>query len=212
MCFQSWFDMSRSLENGKVMRMAFYIISWSNWLTRNEVVFERKEWSELNVFNLIKLRLAWWVKTKWPNLNPSLLDIIRYPNEGLPPQRTQPGMKMVSWVVPSLGFLKLNLDVAVNGCQGEVGNGGVLRHGKGSIPLIFSLPMGVTDSNTAELLAIWKGFQIVAPRPQGGLTLTTLFLGVTLRMLSWAPNPHKAPWKLRRTLMRIEELKSKIAC
>lgn len=98
--------------------------------------------------------VAWWVKVKWPNVNPSLVDIIRFPNEGLHPQRIDSGMRMASWVAPLPGSLKLNVDAVANGCPGEAGIGGVLRDEKGSILFIFSLSVGIIYANTAELITI----------------------------------------------------------
>ncbi|EOY20979.1 Uncharacterized protein TCM_012294 [Theobroma cacao] len=104
-CFQSWVELSKSVSNDKVMRTAFYTISWSIWLARNEVIFKGKEWSRANVFDLIKMRLVWWVKAKWSKLSPSTLDIMRFPNEGVQPMKTKKNQSKDLWTEPPPGCL-----------------------------------------------------------------------------------------------------------
>ncbi|KAI8560945.1 hypothetical protein RHMOL_Rhmol04G0295800 [Rhododendron molle] len=44
---------------------------WSCWKMRNESIFQQKEISWVELTQLIKSRIAWWVITKWAggNLN-----------------------------------------------------------------------------------------------------------------------------------------------
>ncbi|KAL4367969.1 hypothetical protein GQ457_05G016550 [Hibiscus cannabinus] len=60
----------------------------------------------------------------------------------------------VSWVPPSPGVLKFNVDGLVFGSSGKTGCGGVLWDDKGRIFAIFSGPLGRIDSNEAEFQAI----------------------------------------------------------
>ncbi|KAL4368162.1 hypothetical protein GQ457_05G016590 [Hibiscus cannabinus] len=60
----------------------------------------------------------------------------------------------VSWVLPSPGVLKFNVDSLVFGSSGKTGCGGVLWDDKGRIFAIFSGPLGRIDYNEAEVQAI----------------------------------------------------------
>ncbi|EOX92775.1 Uncharacterized protein TCM_001655 [Theobroma cacao] len=175
-CFQSWCELGSGLKNGKVWKMAFHAIDWSIWLSPNEMVFKGKMWNSEETFGLIKLRLAWWVKAKWPQLNLSVPDLIRDPRCG--------------------------------GMPGEAGMGGVLRTDKGSMLLIFSKSVGVTDSNAAELMALLEGFQIIAALI--GQEQNISFESDSYNAATWVLNSQQVPWRLRSLVMKIERLKSKI--
>ena len=49
--------------------------------------------------------------------------------------------------------------------------GGVLRNSKGDVFLMFSMHVGVCDSNEAEVLAILEGLRLFSTRYSGALVL-----------------------------------------
>lgn len=61
---------------------------------------------------------------------------------------------MMSWVPPSYGALKFNVDRVERGKRELAGIGGVLRNSNGGVLMIFSKYVGVKDSNEVEVLAI----------------------------------------------------------
>ena len=68
-------------NNGKeVWNMIFFVIIWSIWLMRNDMIFNGKASDFRQIIDTIRLRTAWWFKAKWPDNVNSILDIIRFPN------------------------------------------------------------------------------------------------------------------------------------
>lgn len=141
------------------MKMAFNAITWSIWLARNDVIFKGNEWNGSNTFDLIKLQLAWWVKAKWSDLNPFFLDVIRFLDASLNPQKTQQAKQIERWQEPFNGDLEFSVDAAARGNPDRVSIQRVLRDDKGSILILFSILVGVMDPNKVELMALWKVFK-----------------------------------------------------
>ncbi|KAK6257413.1 hypothetical protein QUC31_000872 [Theobroma cacao] len=70
--------------------------------------------------------------------------------------------------------------------------------------ILFSMPVGITDSNTAELLALWKAFHIMAASRWVD-THGALFESDSYNVASWIQNPHEVPWKHRSTIMKTKD-------
>ncbi|KAK6261310.1 hypothetical protein QUC31_007126 [Theobroma cacao] len=104
----------------------------------------------------------------------------------------------------------MNVDAAVHGCPGEARIRGVPRDEKRTILMLFSLSVEVTNSNYAEFLTVWKGFQI-ATASRWANSHKIYFEGDSQNAVFWAINPHQVPWKLRGTAMKIKCLKPLIA-
>ncbi|XP_022769485.1 uncharacterized protein LOC111312959 [Durio zibethinus] len=62
---------------------------------------------------------------------------------------------------PSEGFLNFNVDGAARGKPGQSGCGGVPRNEEGQVVALFSGPLGIQDSNIAELMAIKMALEIL---------------------------------------------------
>lgn len=113
------------------------------------------------------------------------------------------------WEEPPLGSLKFNIDAACKGCMGEAGIRGVLKDDKGSMLLIFSKVVGVMDSNAAELMALWEGFQIIVAS-DWARSHNIIFESNSHNAIIWVLNPHQVSWRMRSTIMKTEGLKLKI--
>ncbi|EOY13094.1 Uncharacterized protein TCM_031615 [Theobroma cacao] len=149
----------------KIWRMAFFVIKWSIWLFKNEMVFNGKSWDELKLMDIIKTRIAYWSKARWDNPCLSFLDFFKNPELGVVFSKKKFVKKNLEWIKPALSELKFNVDGAAKGCPGEIGIGGVLRDYEGRIKLQFSKSTGWGDSNLAELLAIKEAFLLFATSP-----------------------------------------------
>ncbi|XP_021290619.1 uncharacterized protein LOC110421355 [Herrania umbratica] len=75
--FVAWNTCPMKVAKRKVWRMSFLTIVWSLWPFRNEIVFEGKPWDVLELEELIKIMMGWWVKSRWPNDNLSIMEIVR---------------------------------------------------------------------------------------------------------------------------------------
>ncbi|KAK3200760.1 hypothetical protein Dsin_024175 [Dipteronia sinensis] len=69
------------------------------------------------------------------------------------------------WQPPNDGSLKFNVDGSARGCPGMAGMGGVLRNHCGRVLGLFSIHVGIQDSNSAEILAIHKACELCVTNP-----------------------------------------------
>ena len=69
------------------------------------------------------------------------------------------------WTPQGMETLKFNVDGFVRGQPGKVGIVGVLRDNRGMVVCMFSLFIGILDSNTAELLTIEKACSLRVSNP-----------------------------------------------
>lgn len=50
---------------GKVIwHKAFCGIVWLIWLYKKDIVFNSKSWNSVETFDIIKLKITWWLKAK----------------------------------------------------------------------------------------------------------------------------------------------------
>ncbi|KAK2635297.1 hypothetical protein Ddye_030089 [Dipteronia dyeriana] len=70
-----------------------------------------------------------------------------------------------SWQSPTFGSFKFNVDGLAKGSPMMVGMGGVMRNHSGRVMSLFSLHLGVQDSNSVEIRAIHKACEMCAANP-----------------------------------------------
>ncbi|XWS09195.1 hypothetical protein CRYUN_Cryun40dG0065000 [Craigia yunnanensis] len=58
--------------------MAFYVIFWSIWLLRNDMVFNGKVFDFEYIIDTIKFCLTSWFKAKWPDCPNTVLDVVKF--------------------------------------------------------------------------------------------------------------------------------------
>ncbi|KAK3204439.1 hypothetical protein Dsin_018485 [Dipteronia sinensis] len=93
---------------------------------------------------------------KWKSLYGSCSKIVAR-NQNLSKRNT-----VEDWIPPNVNGLKFNVDGLARGNPGPAGIGGVLKDNKGKVVCLFSLFVGIRDSNEAELRAIEKAAQLCA--------------------------------------------------
>lgn len=71
-----------------------------------------------------------------------------------------PLIREVSWIPPSWGWYKCNIDGSAKGCPGIVACGGIFRDGTGSILGCFALNIGISFSLHAKFLAAIKAIEL----------------------------------------------------
>ncbi|XVF03763.1 hypothetical protein REPUB_Repub05bG0021200 [Reevesia pubescens] len=103
---------------------------WYVWLARNEMVFERKSWEVDDILFLVKIQSLFWIKAI-----------------------AEGGCVVESawWGNPVFCYFDLP---RFKGKPGSAGCGWVLRDANGTILAVFFAPLGLLDSNMAELMAI----------------------------------------------------------
>jgi len=97
--------------------------------------------------------------------------------------------------------LKWNVDGSSPGKPGMAGIGGVLRDCNGKVICLFSIPVGIKDSNEAEFIAVVKALELTSSREDmlnlslqiwyiGCLPRQVIDCGITKNCSSWLLNLH----------------------
>ena len=205
----AWHDALPLHFCSEVWKMTFFSVIWSIWLMRNEMVFSSKVFDSKQLTDIIFLRVANWVKAKWPDSVESVLDIIRFPNLVKQPMRLKVVKKGLVWLPPASDALKFYVDGSSKRKPGPTGIGGVLKDSKAATKLVFSKAIGLADSNVAELLAVREALSLFAG------TKWATFYRLTIEcdssnVVKWVLNPMSSPWKVRKVMAHIEVLKAQL--
>ncbi|KAK2649662.1 hypothetical protein Ddye_017151 [Dipteronia dyeriana] len=123
---------------------------------RNQKVFKGKKADFSVAIDTIKFRTAFWFKFHDRGVKDSITAImLNIPDLCIDPRRSRK-RKVEEWIPPVSEGLKFNVDGSSRGNPRPAGISGVLRDSRGKIICLFSLYMGIFDSNLMELLAIEK--------------------------------------------------------
>ncbi|XVF82263.1 hypothetical protein PTKIN_Ptkin16aG0031700 [Pterospermum kingtungense] len=113
-----------------------------------------------------------------------------------------------SWVPPSTGFIKFNVDGASVGNPGPTGIGEVMCH-VGKELARFSKLVGIEDSNVAELMAICEAFLIFIDSPF--VSNNALIVeSDSKNAVTWVNSSLLGPWRVLNFINHIECLKKKL--
>jgi ribonuclease HI len=106
-----------------------------------------------------------------------------------------------------INSLKWNVDGSSLGKPGPSGIGGVLRNHHGHLLGMFSVPVGILDSNIAELRAIVKAIELSASNclfHHQHLIIES----DSVNAISWMNKPHNRPWKHHNLFSSVNRLKA----
>ncbi|KAJ6921734.1 hypothetical protein NC652_015617 [Populus alba x Populus x berolinensis] len=160
--FGEWDSLVYGKFQKKVLVMLFFSATWSMWLLRNDVIFKQKIPDYDTLFFLIVTRLCLWIKAIEPDFPYSFLDLLRYA-EGLIRWTNSQKLRIgIIWSPPMTNSFKWNVDGSSIEKPGPFEIGGVLRNHHGILLGIFSMPIGILDSNVAELRAVVKAIELSA--------------------------------------------------
>ncbi|PWA45434.1 reverse transcriptase [Artemisia annua] len=107
------------------------------------------------------------------------------------------------WRPPNVGSLKFNVDGAARGKPGPAGIGGLLRNNCSAVVAMFSIPLGVLDSNVVEVMAIKEACRMVNEK----LDLSSSGIIVesdSLNAVSWVRHPFERSWRLLSHFQEID--------
>ena len=162
----SLFNQWRSLVSGKLQSkfwiIIFFATSWSLWLARNDTIFNDNSFTFADICATIFHRAVSWFKCFYPTITCSGLELVHNVDivkSWHNPIRFRPN---VLWQPPPLNVLKWNTDGSSIGKPGQSGIGGILRSHLGSFMCLFSCPIGIADSNEAELRASLQAIRITS--------------------------------------------------
>jgi ribonuclease HI len=109
------------------------------------------------------------------------------------------------WSPQIINSFKWNMDGSFLGKPGPSGLGGVLQNHHGHLLGIFSLPVGILDSNIAKLRVVVKAIELSASNYLLHHKHITIESDST-NVISWMHNPHNRPWmhwELFSTVQRL---------
>ncbi|GMJ01097.1 hypothetical protein like AT4G29090 [Hibiscus trionum] len=176
---------------------------WSLWLARNERIFRGKCLTMEEICFLVKLRSFYWIKVGVEG--ESLSEAIWWtcPSTHVFSVAGKKVRRGVFWQPPVMGVLKFNIDGVARGKPGPAGFGGVMRDGECRILGLFSGPLGVMDSNVAEIRAIAFSLSLVV---EGSWRHQCLITESDSQVaLSWVTRSAKRPWRLWDVFMAIDQ-------
>ncbi|KAL4323498.1 hypothetical protein GQ457_11G030680 [Hibiscus cannabinus] len=108
-------------------------------------------------------------------------------------------------VSPIEGVLKFNVDGAARGKPGLAVCGGVLRNWESLILALFFGPIGVADSNEAELQAIGHALALLAEIDLQGIHLVVIESDSRVAV-SWVLQRERRPWQFWHWFSIIDEV------
>jgi ribonuclease HI len=160
--FSQWDSLVYGKFQKKAWVMLFFSVAWSIWLLRNDVIFKQKIPDYDTLFFLIVTRLCLWLKAIEPDFPYSSSDLLRSAEGLIRWTNSQTLRTGVMWSPPMTNRFKWNVDGSSIRKPGPSGIGGVLRNHHGILLGIFSLSVGILDSNIAELRAVIKAIELSA--------------------------------------------------
>ncbi|XP_038704727.1 uncharacterized protein LOC120000673 [Tripterygium wilfordii] len=209
--FQQWKGLVRGGLQEKLWTILFFVIVWSIWRERNETIFRGKsvEWN--NVYLIIFVRLHHWLTIlvpKFPYTSSQMLQCastLKSCFDALKRNRREE----LHWLPPLSGHLKWNVDGSALGKPGPAGIGGVLRSNDGTIICLFSCPIGICESNEAEIKAIKKALEITIS--SGNLSQICITLETdSANGFKWIVDSGMMPWRLEQIGNAIQNAKEQI--
>ncbi|KAL4378031.1 hypothetical protein GQ457_02G027360 [Hibiscus cannabinus] len=178
-------------------------VLWTLWLARNEVIFRGKSLELVELCCLVKLRSFFWVKA---DALDCFFDEAQWwccPLDCSFPIAGRAVRHGIEWSPPLAGFWKFNVDGSARGKPGPAGCGGVLRDGDGHIIALFSGPLGILDSNVAEIRAIAAALDILVEGRWEGVSSFVIESDSAVA-LSWILHKERRPWSLDRWFRDID--------
>jgi hypothetical protein len=106
--------------------MLFFLVAWSLWLLRNDLIFQQKTPDYDTIFFLIITRICLWLKAIHSDFSYSPTDLIRLA-DGLIRWSNVRSFRIVNmWSPPMVNSFKWNVDGYSLSKPGPFGIGGVL--------------------------------------------------------------------------------------
>lgn len=150
-----------------IWQMTSSILLWSICRLRNHVVFQRDNFDQDRCYEMCRYELAWWIKAKWGELVPSVLNIMQCPSCIDVPRKPRKNRDAWVWRPLGSGILKINVDESFLGNSDRGSIGGLTRGLEGNILLQFCKVMWVDLAVHTEIFALREGRGAILLLPVG---------------------------------------------
>ncbi|EOY32706.1 Uncharacterized protein TCM_040733 [Theobroma cacao] len=138
---------------------------------------------------------------KWPNLVVPITNLARSSNECLIPTLINKSKIFVPCSRPRAGCRKFNTDGSLRSCHRDSGISGVLQNKTGDILVMSSKTISVTDSTTAELLAV-KEATIIYAVSRWCFSCMLILECDNCSVMKWLTDPNDLKWRLRALIFK----------
>ncbi|KAK3206435.1 hypothetical protein Dsin_020481 [Dipteronia sinensis] len=163
--FEGWMGLCPAAKSERVWLSLFGAVTWTIWEFLNKKIFDDKEPNLDQAADMVKFRVVWWYKHFGTNVSDSISVLMLNVKELCVETKRVKKSLIKDWIPPLMGTFKFNVDGSARGSPGMAGIGGVLRDSKGKVVCLFSLGVGIMDSNSAEILAIKKAVELCQLSP-----------------------------------------------
>ena len=203
--FQQWCRAPFYGEHFHWWKIVGYAAVWTLWLARNEAVFEKKVWQLDDIFELIKLRSFHWTKASNSKFEYSYMDWCDSPwkLKRMHSDLVNRTRLLNVWEAPMPGCLKFNVDGSAWGKPGLAGCGGILRDESKKVVGMFFGPLGIIESNEAEVKAIQQALVLFLQTKWVGVKELVIESDSMVAVL-WVKNVGSRPWKLWKVFNEID--------
>ncbi|XVF79011.1 hypothetical protein PTKIN_Ptkin14bG0184900 [Pterospermum kingtungense] len=139
----------------------------------------------MEVVDLIKLRLANWIKAKWSESTMCISELLSHPQLFKAPGKSVLPKLSSSWMKPPAGFVKFNVDGSSVGKP------------------------GMSESNMAELMAVREAI-ILFLSSKWVEDCSVITESDSKNVISWMKKTCSVPWRMRPVFNHIQNLLVKL--
>ncbi|KAK8700546.1 hypothetical protein V6N13_018940 [Hibiscus sabdariffa] len=189
--------------------MTFFGVIWSNWLLPNEVVFNSVSSVETKCYEILIVRLSWWVKAKWPCILQAIFyfdqNSIIFALAGFDP--ISPSVQ--NFPPSPIGSLNFYVDGAISGHFGVVGIGGALTYHSCKPLITFSKSAGCVDVPITKVFVVREACFLFAAYPN--FSGSKLVIGCDCsNVVNWYSHPPSTPSFIKATVVEYAKVCSQL--
>ncbi|KAK2649769.1 hypothetical protein Ddye_017258 [Dipteronia dyeriana] len=151
----------RNFEDSLAWCYGFNVV-WTIWENRKYMIFQDLQADPEVAMDTIKFKVSLWLKYHGLGSACDLSLSVLNPKERCVDDKKSKAKCFAKWSPPARNELFFNVVGSSRGSPSDVGIGWVMRNSVGKVLCSFKILLGVEDSNTAEVMAIFKACSLIA--------------------------------------------------